>query len=184
MKRFPLFLAALQLLRLSATAQVDGGAVKITKVDANVAKTPEYQIAGGPTKRYDLGDWLEIEVEFDTTPEIIPELTFKYTVLIEGKLVEGRVTHVNIAAGRNHYSVMYIEPRALSRLTGGRFVGVNTAEAVWVEAVRAGKSIASHPFPRKPLPKLPRVTGVMRNKDQTPFAPLYYDRYEAIKMSP
>ena len=175
-------LAAICSSTLAAAAQLDRGEVNISKVESSVVKTPEYQIAGGPTKRYDVGDWLEVEVEFETTPQIIPELTLKYVVLIAGKLVQGHVTHVNIAHGRDHYSVMYIEPRALRRLSGGNFVGVNTAEAVWIEAVRGGRTVATYPSPPKLLPKLPRITGVMRNKEQTPFAPLYYDRYEAIKL--
>lgn len=183
MKILSRFVAFFLASALSAAAQTGGGAVKITKVETNVVKTPEYQIVGGPAKRYDIGEWLEVEVEFETTPEMIPELTFRYVVLIEGKLVEGKVTHVNIASGRDHFSVMYIEPRALSRLAGGKFVGVNTAEAVWVDVIRGGKTVATHPMPKKPLPKLSRITGVMRNKDQTPFAPLYYDRYEAIKLA-
>ena len=32
-----------------------------------------------------------------------------------------------------------------------------------------------------PVPNLPQVTGMVLNKTQTPFAPLYWDRYEAIK---
>jgi hypothetical protein len=28
---------------------------------------------------------------------------------------------------------------------------------------------------------LPQVSGLVLNKDQTPFAPLYWDRYEQIK---
>jgi hypothetical protein len=30
-------------------------------------------------------------------------------------------------------------------------------------------------------PNLPRVGGLVLNKNQTPFAPLFYDRYEEIK---
>jgi hypothetical protein len=28
---------------------------------------------------------------------------------------------------------------------------------------------------------LPRVTGLVQNKSETPFAPLYWDRYEQVK---
>jgi hypothetical protein len=50
------------------------------------------------------------------------------------------------------------------------FNRVRTAEAVWTEAIGTAKGLAFYPTPRRPLPKLPRVTSVMRNKDQTPFA--------------
>jgi hypothetical protein len=32
-----------------------------------------------------------------------------------------------------------------------------------------------------PVPNLPQETGKVLNKAQTPFAPLWYDRYEALK---
>jgi hypothetical protein len=31
------------------------------------------------------------------------------------------------------------------------------------------------------VPNLPQTQGLVLNKTQTPFAPLYWDRYEAIK---
>jgi hypothetical protein len=31
------------------------------------------------------------------------------------------------------------------------------------------------------MPNLPTSSGIVLNKDETPFAPLYYDRYEALK---
>jgi len=33
------------------------------------------------------------------------------------------------------------------------------------------------------IPNLPHLAGLVLNKMETPFAPLYFDRYEAIKMS-
>jgi len=32
-----------------------------------------------------------------------------------------------------------------------------------------------------PPPNLPRFPGMVLNKMETPFAPLFFDRYEAIK---
>ena len=31
------------------------------------------------------------------------------------------------------------------------------------------------------IPNGPKLTGLILNKNETPFAPLYFDRYEAIK---
>ena len=62
--------------------------------------------------------WLEVEVEFTSTPEFTDELTFKYYILVNGKLLTGEVTHMNVTAGRDNRSVMYVPPKALARLMG------------------------------------------------------------------
>jgi hypothetical protein len=56
-----------------------------------------------------------VEVEFTAAPEFTDELTFKYFILINGKLLIGEVTHVNIATGRQSRSVMYVASPALMR---------------------------------------------------------------------
>ena len=183
MKTFSLFACALAAFGLCASAQtpVGPGAVKLGKVALEVVKTPEFNITGGPQKRSKAGQWLEVEVEFDTKPEDIDELTFKFTILVEKRLLDGEVTHINIPKGREHYSVMYVSPRSLEKLTGGKPLTGASIENVWVEVSKQGQILdkASHK-PGVP-PNLPHLTGMVLNKDETPFAPLFYDRYEAIK---
>lgn len=162
---------------------VGPNSIKMGKVQPAVVKTPEFQLSSGPQKRTGKSrDWLEIEVDFDTTAELIPELTFKYTILIEKKLLDGEVTHVSIAKGKEHYSVVYVSPSVLERLTGGKALTAGSIENVWVEVSSQGQKLApiiSH----RPgaVPNAPHLTGMVLTKDQTPFAPLFYDRYEAIK---
>ena len=162
-------------------APVTIGAVKLGKVQHSLVKTPEFQITGGQAKRYKTGEWLELEVEFETKREEVDELTFKYTVLVEKKLLDGEVTVINIPKGRDHYSVMYVAPRSLEKLTAGKPVTPAAVENVWVDVLWHGQvldSVSVHPG--KP-PNLPHITGLVANKNETPFAPLYYDRYEVIK---
>ena len=52
-----------------------------------------------------------MEVEFSAAPEYTDELTFKYYILVNGKLLTGEVTHTNIADGRDIRSVMYVSPQ-------------------------------------------------------------------------
>lgn len=183
MKFLSLSAVALLVCAFSAPAQVPvgPGSVKLGKVTANLVKTPEYQITGGQNKRYTLGSWLEMEVEFETAPETIPELTFKYIVQIAGKLLTGEVTHINIPKGREHFSVMYVAPRTLERLAGGKAPTGSIADNVWVEVSYQGQKLDVAAIQRKAIPNVQQVTGLILNKNETPFAPLYYDRYEAIK---
>ncbi len=183
MKTSFIFACALAALGIAASAQtqVGPGSVKLGKVEPAVIKTPEYSITGGPQKRSKIGQWLEVEVEFETKPEDIDELTFKYTILIEKRLLDGEVTHINIPKGRDHYSVVYVSPRALEKLTGGKPLSPASIENVWVEVSKQGQILDKASFRPGVPPNLPHFAGLVLNKDETPFAPLFYDRYEAIK---
>jgi hypothetical protein len=175
-------LAVLCLSGFAANAQsmVRIGDVKITKVSPSAPKTPDFQFTGTP-KRSKLGQWLEVEVEFETKPEDIDELTFKYTILIEKKLLDGEVTHVNIPKGREHFSVMYVAPRTLEKLTDGKALTASSIENVWVEVSKQGQVLHKDSFKPGNQPNLQHIQGMVLNKMETPFAPLYFDRYEAVK---
>jgi hypothetical protein len=183
MKIFFFSLMAIAALSLSASSQVPigPGAVKLGKIQPAVIKSPDYQINAGPQKRTIFGSWLEVEVEFQTSPEMVDELTFKYTILFEKTLLDGEVTHVNIPQGRDHYSVMYVAPRTLLRLTGGRPLTPASIQNVWVQVTKQGQLLDQTSYKPGAIPNLPHVAGLVLNKNETPFAPLYYDRYEAIK---
>lgn len=183
MKSFSLFACALAVASLTASAQtpVGPGSVKLGKVVVEVIKTPEYNITGGPQKRSKIGQWLEAEVEFETKPEDIDELTFKYTILFEKRLLDGEVTHIAIPKGRDHYSVVYVSPRAIEKLTGGKPLTAGSIENVWVEVSKQGQILDKASYRPGVPPNLPHLAGLVLNKDETPFAPLFYDRYEAIK---
>lgn len=160
---------------------VGSGSIKLGKVEPSFASTPEYQITGGQNKRYKLGKWFEMEIAYDTLNELIPELTFKFTALAEKRLFDGEVTYVNIAKGKDHYAVMYISPKALDKITGGKALTPTTIENVWVEVFYNGQSIGKAQFKAGNPPNAQRENGIVLNKSQTPFAPLFYDRYEEIK---
>jgi len=172
---------AVLVLSLHAGAQAPA-AIKLGKVQPAVVKTPDFSLKSGGDKRTKPGDWLEIEVEFDTKGGEIDELTLEYAVQVESKLVEGLVTHITIPEGREHFSVMYISPRMLEKLTAGKPLTGSSIQNAWVTAKIKGQIVgtASH-RPGNP-PNLQRQPGLL-NKMETPFAPLYFDRYEAIKLS-
>jgi hypothetical protein len=157
------------------------GDLKVGKVEVGAPNTPEFQITGGQTKRYKLGKWIEMEVSYDTKKPV-EELTFKYTIQIEGKLLDGDVTYAAINEGKDHYAVMYVSPKAIDALTGGKALTPAAINNVWVDVMKAGQKMSPTVSMKPgPIPNLPHVSGLVLNKDETPFAPLYYDRYETIK---
>jgi hypothetical protein len=183
MKNLHAILIATTLLAGPVFAQVPIGpnSIKLGKVAVEAQTTPQYQITGGPTKRSENKKWLEFEISYDVSAEEIDELTFKFTALVEGKLLDGEVTYVNISKGKDKYAVMYISPKSLEKLTGGKpFTGAGLGN-VWVEVNRQGQVLAREQLKPGAQPNVARVNGMILNKSQTPFAPLFYDRYEEIK---
>jgi hypothetical protein len=158
---------------------------KLTRITKNLVTTPVITYTGAqqyPTNQSDR--WLEVEVEFTAAPEFTDELTFKYFILLNGRLLTGEVTHVNITAGRDNRSVMYVTPRTLQRLLGNKAVTANSVQNIAVQIVQKGAIKDELSFTRAApqwFASLPAVSGQLLNKNETPFAPLYWDRYEQIK---
>jgi len=173
-------LATIAVLSVAASAQAPLGpnSIKLGKIAPAVDKTPDYMINGGPQKRSTPQNWLEVEVPFDTTPEEIESLDFNYTVLIDKTLIVGTVTHITIPAGRDHYSVMYIAPRTLLKATGGKPLTAASIGNIWVQVAKQGQTLGETAMKPSPKPNLPTLPGLLQ-KSETPFAPLFWDRYEA-----
>src|SRR2546423_13868661 len=167
------------------SAQVRSGDFQLGKITRNLIATPEFNYLGAePFRTNPREGWLEVEVEFSAAPEVTEELTVKYYILLAGTLLTGEVTHGNILAGREHRSVAYLSPRALTRFIGNRPVAINAIENIAVQIFQQG-AVKDELSLNRARPQwfasLPQVSGFVLNKNETPFAPLYWDRYEQIK---
>ena len=162
-----------------------GAEFQIGKISRNLITTPQFTYTGAQQYQSNQRDrWLEVEVDFSAAPEFTDELTFKYFILINGKLLTGEVTHTNIAAGRDNRSVMYVSPKTLARVMGNRPMAPNSVQNVAVQIVQQG-AVKHELSAERGQPNwystMPQVAGLVLNKNETPFAPLYWDRYEQIK---
>ena len=177
-------LIAVAFLPLQMQAQVrapGGREFQITKITKNLVATPDY----GPGQyRADANQrWLEVEVEFNAVPEWTDEVTLKYYILFNGRLLTGEVTHVNISGGLNR-SVMYVLPVALARFAGNRPLLPNMIPNIAAQILQGGTVKGELSLVRAPaqwFAALPPISGFVLNKSETPFAPLYWDRYAQIK---
>ncbi len=175
-------------IALTGAAHAQGRSSEFTvkKVGVEFISTPEYQFTGTQRRSDNRDKWMEIEAEFDATPEFTDELTFKYYVQINKVVFIGEVTHVDIAAGKGLYSVMYLSPRAISRIMEGKPLTPNAIEKVSVEISKQGALVGFGSWKNEKQgwwSTLPQKPGFLRNKSETPFAPLYWSRYEAIKIN-
>lgn len=174
---------------------------EITKVTPEFIKSPDYSIGSGPNKRTKSEEWLEVEVEFSWTPRnpqevpYLDDLTINYYILLnnkdqknpKGSLLTGQVTHTSVAAGKGLRSVIYLSPRSMSRLFSGKVPSTAkmAVQDVGVTISRQGQLVAAKNFNYKGTEQwwttLQQTPGFLLNKSETPFAPLFWDYYEAIK---
>lgn len=181
-----LFLGGFLLVPWVAHAQVrPGSEFVITKITKNLISTPQFTYTGAQQYQANLrAQWLEIEATFAAGPAYTDELTFKYFVLLNGKLLTGEVTHTNVAASRESRSVMYVPPGALQRFNNNRVVTINVVQNIAVQIVQQGavkSELSLSTAPAQWFATLPPTAGFLLNKNETPFAPIYWDRYEQIK---
>jgi len=169
--------------------QIQPGTFKIDKITPSIIQTPQYQYSGeirNPAGGQ-YGKWLEVEVQFESLLDV-SELTVKYYVLLNNQaqtVLYGEVTHVNVPKSHELYSVMYVSPRSLASLFAGVPVTAGSAKVVGVQLLVKGQVVAETSSKASATGEwwgqYQQATGFMLNKNETPFAPLYWDRYEAIK---
>src|SRR5437870_4070675 len=139
MKLKPSVLALVGISGLAAAtfAQTPGGQYQVTKITKNFITNPQFTYTGAEQYIANQRDrWLEVEVEFTSTAESTDELTLRYYILVNGKVLTGEVTHTNIAGGRESRSVMYVSPQALARLMGKSPLGPNSVQNIAVQLVQ------------------------------------------------
>ena len=158
----------------------------IAGIEPSATDTPKYNFSLAANKRTPRAQkWLEVEVKFAAKPAFTDELTLRYFVLFGDKLLVGEVTHVNIPAGRELYSIMYLTPKTISRLLGGGSFSPSVIKNIAVQILNKGQLVAQESWKPAGNPNwfqnMQQIQGMLRNKNETPFAPLYWDRYEEIK---
>ncbi|MFV0338888.1 MAG: Amuc_1102 family pilus-like protein, partial [Chthoniobacterales bacterium] len=161
-----------------------------------------YSYSLGPKgKKTAAKDWLEVDVTFGWAPKqkqavpFVDELTFTYYILLnnkskefpQGTLLVGKVTHVAIPIGKDMHSAAYVSPRTLERFFNGKIPSsVSSAiQNIGVTITRQGQMVAANSSGAdKKQPwwqSLQQVQGYVLNKNETPFGPLNWDYYEALK---
>ena len=109
-------------------------------------------------------------------------------MLIGGALLVGDQTLVDVNPGQSLFTTVFIAPRTIATLLRGAAVDAQRRP----EHRRANPAPGvAQPLANKMLREGPafyttmqQVPGFVLNKSQTPFAPLWYDHYEAVKDTP
>ena len=188
--------AALALLAAPAHAQ---GKADVGNLVFEDIQSPDVPI--GKNKSFKPKDWLEVEAGIQipaTNAEqkkigFIDQVTVKWYVAFknpDGKgfvKVSKTINHINVPVDEEIFSSVYMSPSMLKRITGKDKAGKGDVEAVGLEVLVSGEKVglAAQKKPEKwwesgslsdQSDKVPLL-----NKDETPFAMLWWDRYAEIQ---
>jgi hypothetical protein len=191
--------AALLVLVATVFGQAPNTEFKILKVEPRFLDSPVYTGTRFDKRGPRGKSWLEVEVTFEWQPRLrdpkfTDELTFNYYILLrnrspqypQGTLLVGSVTHMSIPQEEDMHSVVYVSPRTLERFFDGK-LPANAEQAlvdVGVTITRQGQEVASTSWKSRSgewWPQFQQTSGFVLNKNETPFAPLAWDYFEAIK---
>lgn len=154
--------------------------IRQSQVDAPNFGGAASDLGGRPTTL--ARKWLKIEVQFESDADWADDVQLKFYVLVgkgrEAKLFVGDVTHINVAKGSQHYSAMFMQPNSLKRFGAGQI------EAVGVQLFYENRLIASESEPpanRRWWEDYKPISGYLLPPQETPWAPVAHERFEAVK---
>lgn len=196
----PLVALLLGVLALSTPAMAQRYKVEVDKPDFDALPSPE---VGGNTgkKNFKPKDWLEAEVKFkvivaNAKTKFVDRVTVKWYIAAknpDGKgyvLLEKEINHVNVPVGEDIYSSVYLSPTAVKRISGSDRAGKSILSHVGGEILINGSKPEQNSgyFTSKGKAgwwtsgKLSRYDKIpLRNKNETPFKFLWWDRYAEIE---
>jgi len=194
----PTLLSALGgLLLIASPAAAQAYKAEVDKPAFEALLSPDIRLA--VNKNFRPKEWLEMEVEFELDARPLPvdgyidRCTVQWYAAIKKRdgngfwLLSKNVDHVNIKIGEKYFSSVYLSPSTYERLTGSERVNKGDIEAVGgiilVNGIQAGqfssKNLGAAPWWQSPsLARTEKFT--LLNKDESPFAPYWYDRYAEI----
>lgn len=162
---------------------------------------PSPEIQTGKSKKFTPKDWLEVEagIKIPATNAdqkksgFINQVTVKWYVAVDNPDAKGvikltkTINHLNVPVDEEIFSSVYLSPSAIKRLTGKDKAGKSSVRAVGIEVLVDGEKVGQAAEKQKEgwwnagslsdqSDKFPLL-----NKDETPFAMLWWDRYAEIQ---
>lgn len=183
---------------LSSFAQQPNTEFRIAKIEPTFVESPTYSGVRYDKRGVKPGSWLEVEVTFEWQPKLkepkyTEELTANFYILLnnksqqfpKGALLVGSVNMMSVPQGKDLHTVVYVSPRTLERMFDGK-VPANATQAVvdvGVTLSKQGQTVATTTWKGTGewWTSFQQTPGYVLNKNETPFAPLAWDYYEAIK---
>ena len=161
-------------------------------------QSPEIQ--DGNAKNFKPKDWLEVEVKLKVDrlreqpkDNYLDQIKVNWHIVVKGQdrkayKISRAITYVNIPTDEEIYVSIYLSPNTLRRITGNPKASKNDLEAVGGEVELNNEMVGFFSWGEKAGWWRKELRGVeattkfpILDKTQTPFAPLWYDRYAEVK---
>jgi hypothetical protein len=161
---------------------------------------PSPEFPGGKSKAFKPKDWLEIETKLnlslspEPTSKTCDKVIVKWYVAVKSPekpgtflLITKDIEYVNVPLSEDVYCSVYLSPSSIKRLTGYDRAGKGAVEYVGFEVLINGEKVAQETSKGKvgwwsaASDKISRTEKVpLLNKAETPFAPMWWDRYAEV----
>ena len=183
------FFLALAFLPAALHAQFSA---RVESVELNKVETPAFEnvLSDLPDRSAKLGVWREALCEFVLTGvvenDIVPKVIVDFHVFLsDGRVLEQRVRYENVEIKEKWLAAVYISPARLKALQIDENPGVKILRTEIVIRDTQGRELdgrSTNGVRSLNYPPSQIVSG-LRQKSQTPFAPLWWDRFaeESLK---
>ena len=179
-----------------------GQAAKVVGDKPSFDDIPSPEFGGVKNKAFRPKDWLEIEakLKISLSPEPLTKtcdkITVKWYIAVKNPekpgtflLLTKDVDHVNVPLSDDIYCSVYLSPSSIKRLTGFDRAGKSSVEYVGYEVLINGEKITQETSKGKvgwwsmASDKISRSDKVpLLNKTETPFSPMWWDRYAEVSV--
>ncbi len=154
---------------------------------------------GTTSRQFKPKQWMFLEAKLSLQAAPVPPTGYIDNLIVrfhvaaknpEGKnslMMSKEIKYVNIPVGQETYVCVFMSPSSIRRLTGTETIGSTTFTLYGVEVLYKDKIVAFDTnkgkpgWWAKPTPALvPTQSYPLLNKNETPFAMFWYDRYPEI----
>jgi hypothetical protein len=195
-----LFIAATASTIAVFSNVANGQAAKVESEKPTFDDLPSPEVNTGKAKSFKPKDWLEVEAKINVDLRPVPpsktceRLTVKWYVAVKNPdkpgsflLLTKDIEHVNVPLTEDVFVSVYLSPASLKRITGLDGGGKGAVELVGFEVLVNGQKVSQQTNKGKEgwwltsSDKISRSDTVpLLNKNETPFAMLWWDRYAEI----
>lgn len=198
--RKSLSISAFAFIAALSIGSASGQAAKAVTEKPSFEDLPSPEFAGAKNKSFKPKDWLEIETKLNLSlaPEpaskTCDKITVKWYIAVKNPEKSGTfllltkdIDYVNVPLSEEIYCSVYLSPSSIKRITGLDRAGKGAVEFVGFEVLVNGEKIAQETNKGKvgwwsaASDKISRTDKVpLLNKSETPFAPMWWDRYAEV----
>lgn len=187
-------------------ANEDTATYKINKIEAALIESPDITVGNYRKQTRNKSKWLELDLSLQRDDKddksFSGDVTIQYYILLNNALTQpdrkptlltGSITHSDIPVGRQHNVAAFVGPQALVKLFGGKMPATISQVFTDIGATMTtnGQQVAIYTLKGSVVgdkgwwdtatDKFTSVSGLVLEKEKTPFAHLAWDYYLPAK---